>query len=32
VPHSFFDRKHEEFSDASGDAWRRVLAFVEAHA
>ena len=32
APHSFFDRKHEEFSDASGDAWRRVLAFVEAHA
>ncbi len=32
APHSFFDRKHEEFSDASDDAWRRVLAFVEAHA
>jgi carboxymethylenebutenolidase len=29
APHSFFDRKHEEFADASADAWRRVLAFVE---
>lgn len=29
APHSFFDRKHEEFAEASGDAWRRVLAFVE---
>jgi carboxymethylenebutenolidase len=32
APHSFFDRKQEEFADASDDAWRRVLAFVEAHA
>jgi len=31
APHSFFDRKHEEFADASEDAWRRVLAFVEHH-
>jgi carboxymethylenebutenolidase len=29
APHSFFDRKHEEFAEASEDAWRRVLAFVE---
>jgi carboxymethylenebutenolidase len=29
APHSFFDRKYEEFADASEDAWRRVLAFVE---
>jgi len=29
APHSFFDRKHEEFAEASDDAWRRVLAFVE---
>ena len=28
APHSFFDRKYEEFADASEDAWRRVLAFV----
>jgi carboxymethylenebutenolidase len=29
APHSFFDRKQEEFADASADAWNRVLAFVE---
>jgi carboxymethylenebutenolidase len=29
APHSFFDRKFEEFAEASADAWRRVLAFVE---
>jgi carboxymethylenebutenolidase len=29
APHSFFDRKQEEFADASADAWDRVLAFVE---
>ncbi len=28
APHSFFDRKQEQFADASDDAWRRVLAFV----
>jgi carboxymethylenebutenolidase len=28
APHSFFDRKQEEFGDASGDAWRRVLEFI----
>ena len=32
APHSFFDRKQEEFAEASDDAWRRTLAFVEAHA
>jgi len=32
APHSFFDRKQEEFADASDDAWRRTLAFVDAHA
>jgi carboxymethylenebutenolidase len=31
APHSFFDRKQEEFADASDDAWRRVLAFIDAH-
>jgi carboxymethylenebutenolidase len=31
APHSFFDRKYEEFADASSDAWGRVLAFVAAH-
>jgi len=29
APHSFFDRKQEAFQDASDDAWRRVLGFVE---
>jgi carboxymethylenebutenolidase len=28
APHSFFDRKQEEFGDASEDAWRRVLEFI----
>jgi carboxymethylenebutenolidase len=32
APHSFFDRKQEEFADASNDAWRRVLTFIERHA
>jgi len=32
APHSFFDRKHEEFAEASEDAWRRVLGFVSAYA
>jgi len=32
APHSFFDRKQDQFADASADAWRRVLAFVDAHA
>jgi carboxymethylenebutenolidase len=29
APHSFFDRKQEDFLDASEDAWARTLAFVE---
>jgi carboxymethylenebutenolidase len=29
APHSFFDRRQEEYAEASADAWRRVLAFVE---
>ena len=32
APHSFFDRKQEEFADASSDAWRRTLEFIEQHA
>jgi carboxymethylenebutenolidase len=28
APHSFFDRKQEQFADASEDAWRRTLEFV----
>jgi len=31
APHSFFDRRHEEFAEASEDAWRRVLEFLETH-
>jgi carboxymethylenebutenolidase len=31
APHSFFDRKYEEFAEASADAWRRVLTFIAAH-
>ena len=31
APHSFFDRKQEEFQDASDDAWRRTLEFIESH-
>jgi carboxymethylenebutenolidase len=31
APHSFFDRKQEQFADASEDAWKRVLAFIEGH-
>jgi carboxymethylenebutenolidase len=29
APHSFFDRKQEEFAEASADAWRRLLEFIE---
>ena len=29
APHSFFDRKFEEFAGESEDAWNRVLDFVE---
>jgi carboxymethylenebutenolidase len=32
APHSFFDRRYEEFASESGDAWRRVLDFIETHA
>jgi carboxymethylenebutenolidase len=29
APHSFFDRRQEEFADDSADAWSRVLAFID---
>jgi carboxymethylenebutenolidase len=29
APHTFFDRKHEQFAAESEDAWNRVLAFLE---
>jgi carboxymethylenebutenolidase len=28
APHSFFDRKFEEFAEASADAWQRLLDFI----
>jgi len=31
APHSFFDRKQEEFQGASDDAWRRTLEFIAVH-
>ena len=31
APHSFFDRTYEEHAEASADAWRRTLAFIEEH-
>ena len=32
APHSFFDRKQEEFASESEDAWNRVLDFLETRA
>ena len=32
APHSFFDRKQEEFQAASDDAWARTLDFIASHA
>jgi len=29
APHSFFDRRYDEFADQSADAWQRVLTFLE---
>jgi carboxymethylenebutenolidase len=29
APHSFFDRKQEEFAKESEDAWRRILGFLD---
>jgi carboxymethylenebutenolidase len=29
APHSFFDRKQADFTEASDDAWRRSLAFID---
>ncbi len=31
APHSFFDRKYEEFAKESEDSWTRALAFINAH-
>jgi carboxymethylenebutenolidase len=32
APHSFFDRRQEDFAEASEDAWRRTLDFVRRYA
>jgi carboxymethylenebutenolidase len=29
APHSFFDRKAADFADASADAWKRLLTFIQ---
>jgi carboxymethylenebutenolidase len=31
APHSFFDRSFEQYRDECDDAWRRVLAFIQAN-
>ena len=31
APHSFFDRKQEDFAEASADAWNKTLEFIERH-
>jgi len=31
APHSFFDRKQEDYAEASADAWERVLGFIRAN-
>lgn len=31
APHSFFDRRAQQFADESADAWRRMLVFVRQH-
>jgi carboxymethylenebutenolidase len=31
APHSFFDRRFEQYADACEDAWRRMLGFTQKH-
>ncbi len=31
APHSFFDRKADDFAEASTNAWRRTLKFIRAN-
>lgn len=31
APHSFFDRKQDEFAEESADAWRRIQEFISEH-
>jgi carboxymethylenebutenolidase len=28
APHSFFDRRYEQFAEASADSWQRILRFI----
>jgi carboxymethylenebutenolidase len=28
APHSFFDRKADQFADAAADAWQEILGFI----
>ena len=30
APHSFFDRRYEDYAEACEDAWRRTLGFLSA--
>ncbi|HET9520957.1 MAG TPA: dienelactone hydrolase family protein [Candidatus Limnocylindrales bacterium] len=32
APHSFFDRKAEQFAGAAADAWQEILGFIRSHA
>jgi carboxymethylenebutenolidase len=32
APHSFFDRRADQYAEESNDAWRRMLAFIRANA
>jgi carboxymethylenebutenolidase len=32
APHSFFDRRQEDFAEASEDAWGRTLDFIRRYA
>jgi carboxymethylenebutenolidase len=31
APHSFFDRRAEQYAEASADAWQRALEFIRTH-
>src|SRR4051794_2429400 len=31
APHSFFDRKQEDYAEASANAWQKTLSFIEQH-
>jgi carboxymethylenebutenolidase len=31
APHSFFDRRAEQYAEASADAWQRALEFIRGH-